>query len=221
MPVRTRPKNPVEPVGSARCPRPARSTTSTSPRSATTSSSSRPSVCEQIGAATQALLDGDLQMVDRVYRRPTKTTRLGSIDLEQRVYQLFALQHPLAADLRSLARGPADPARDRAHGGPDAQRRPPDPPPVPARAGTSHPRHHRAHGRAGERADAPRGRRLRRQRRQHRGRAARHGRRHGRPPEGALPQRSSRPARPTKGRCRARCRSRSSAATTNVPPTTR
>ena len=58
-------------------------------------------VCEQIGLATQALLDADLQLVDQVYVvHDDHKARV--VDLEQRVYQLFALQHPMAGDLRSL-----------------------------------------------------------------------------------------------------------------------
>ena len=59
------------------------------------------SVCEEIGAATQSLLDGDLLMVDRVIQTH-EDHQARVIDLEQRVYQLFALQHPLAGDLRTL-----------------------------------------------------------------------------------------------------------------------
>ena len=58
-------------------------------------------VCEQIGRATQALLDADLEMVDQVFSaHEDHNARV--VDLEHRVYQLFALQHPLAGDLRSL-----------------------------------------------------------------------------------------------------------------------
>jgi phosphate transport system protein len=57
--------------------------------------------CEQIGAATQALLDGDLGLVDQVYATHTEIKALG-LDVEQRTYNLFALQHPLATDLRTL-----------------------------------------------------------------------------------------------------------------------
>jgi phosphate transport system protein len=57
--------------------------------------------CEQIGAATQALLDGDLGVVDQVYATHVEIKALG-LDVEQRTYQLFALQQPLASDLRTL-----------------------------------------------------------------------------------------------------------------------
>jgi phosphate transport system protein len=57
--------------------------------------------CEQIGAATQAMLDSDLPLVDRIYVEHDEiTVRVG--DVEQRVYQLFALQQPMASDLREL-----------------------------------------------------------------------------------------------------------------------
>jgi phosphate transport system protein len=58
-------------------------------------------VCEQIGAATQALLDRDLTMVDRVFESH-RSLSARVVDLEHRVYQMFALQHPLASDLRTL-----------------------------------------------------------------------------------------------------------------------
>ena len=80
--------------------------------------------CEQIGAATQALLDADLGARRPDLRRPPRARRARASRSSTRVYQLFALQQPMASDLRDDARGPADPARDRAHGGPDAQRRP-------------------------------------------------------------------------------------------------
>jgi phosphate transport system protein len=57
--------------------------------------------CEQIGAATQALLDGDLGVVDQIYATHEEIKTL-NIDIEHRTYQLFALQHPLASDLRTL-----------------------------------------------------------------------------------------------------------------------
>jgi len=57
--------------------------------------------CEQIGAATQALLDADLGLVDQVYQAHRE---LGErvLQIEQRVYQLFALQQPIASDLRAM-----------------------------------------------------------------------------------------------------------------------
>jgi phosphate transport system protein len=57
--------------------------------------------CEQIGAATQALLDGDLGVVDQIYATHEEIKTL-NIEIEHRAYQLFALQHPLASDLRTL-----------------------------------------------------------------------------------------------------------------------
>ncbi len=58
-------------------------------------------VCEQIGAATQSLLDGDLGAVDRVYSDRDEVLDV-THGLEQRAYQLLALQQPMAADLRTL-----------------------------------------------------------------------------------------------------------------------
>src|SRR4051794_20255448 len=57
--------------------------------------------CEQIGAATQALLDADLTVVDEIYdaHREIKERVL---QIEHRVYQLLALQQPMASDLRTM-----------------------------------------------------------------------------------------------------------------------
>jgi phosphate transport system protein len=57
--------------------------------------------CEQIGAATQAMLDGDLALVDRIYAEHEEIAQRVT-QIEQRVYQLFALQQPMASDLREL-----------------------------------------------------------------------------------------------------------------------
>jgi phosphate transport system protein len=57
--------------------------------------------CEQIGAATQSILDGDLSLVDRIYAEHEEISSRVS-QVEQRVYQLFALQQPMASDLREL-----------------------------------------------------------------------------------------------------------------------
>ena len=57
--------------------------------------------CEQIGAATQALLDADLPLVDRIYAAHREIEGL-VVRVEQQVYQLFALQQPMASDLRTL-----------------------------------------------------------------------------------------------------------------------
>jgi phosphate transport system protein len=57
--------------------------------------------CEQIGAATHALLYADLAIVEQVYVvRHEMEERV--VQLEQRVYQLFALQQPEETDLRSM-----------------------------------------------------------------------------------------------------------------------
>ena len=57
--------------------------------------------CEQIGAATQALLDADLPLVERIYSTRQEIEGL-VMRVEQQVYQLFALQQPMASDLRTL-----------------------------------------------------------------------------------------------------------------------
>ena len=57
--------------------------------------------CEQIGAATQALLDADLGLVDRIYAEHEEIEGR-VVNVEQQVYQLFALQQPMASDLRTL-----------------------------------------------------------------------------------------------------------------------
>jgi phosphate transport system protein len=56
---------------------------------------------EQIGAATQSILDGDLSLVEGVYAEHADI-KAGVVHVEQRVYQLFALQQPMASDLREL-----------------------------------------------------------------------------------------------------------------------
>ena len=57
--------------------------------------------CEQVGAATQALLDADLSLVDEIYAvRQEIEERV--VQVEQQVYQLFALQQPMASDLRTM-----------------------------------------------------------------------------------------------------------------------
>jgi phosphate transport system protein len=57
--------------------------------------------CEQIGAATQALLDADLTLVDEIYTVRRELEEHG-LQVEHRVYQLFALQQPMASDLRTM-----------------------------------------------------------------------------------------------------------------------
>ena len=120
--------------------------------------------CEQIGAATQALLDADLTVVDEIYdaHREIKDRVL---QIEHRVYQLFALQQPMASDLRAMLAVLRILHEIELTGGlmrnvARATRRlyPRELPPA-------DPRDHRADGRAGERADPPRGRRVRRRRR--------------------------------------------------------
>jgi phosphate transport system protein len=57
--------------------------------------------CELIGAATQALLDADLGVVDEIYEARGNLQR-DVVAIEQHVYQLFALQQPMASDLRGM-----------------------------------------------------------------------------------------------------------------------
>jgi phosphate transport system protein len=58
-------------------------------------------VGEQIGAATQALLDADLALVDRVRADEQRFNELGT-ELERRVFEIMAREAPLASDLRTL-----------------------------------------------------------------------------------------------------------------------
>jgi phosphate transport system protein len=58
-------------------------------------------ICEQIGAATQAFLDADLTLVDEIYDAHREITDR-VLQIEHRVYQLFALQQPMASDLRAM-----------------------------------------------------------------------------------------------------------------------
>src|SRR5689334_20472261 len=57
--------------------------------------------CEQIGAATQALLDADLALVEEIYQVRRELEDQG-LQIEHTVYQLFALQQPMASDLRTM-----------------------------------------------------------------------------------------------------------------------
>jgi phosphate transport system protein len=57
--------------------------------------------CEQISGATQALLDADLVVVDEIYAAHQELTER-VLQIEHRVYQLFALQQPMASDLRVM-----------------------------------------------------------------------------------------------------------------------
>lgn len=58
-------------------------------------------VGEQVSRATQSILDGDLELVDAVYDEHHRV-KDDSFDIEQRCYQVFATQQPLAVDLRTL-----------------------------------------------------------------------------------------------------------------------
>jgi phosphate transport system protein len=58
-------------------------------------------VIESIGKATQALLDGDLRVADEIIRSDDELDAL-ALEIEERCYQLLALQQPMAVDLRAL-----------------------------------------------------------------------------------------------------------------------
>ena len=58
-------------------------------------------VGESIGAGTQALLDGDLNVVQEVLANDDAVDEFEH-DIEMRAYGLFALQQPMAVDLRTL-----------------------------------------------------------------------------------------------------------------------
>src|SRR3989440_5270471 len=57
--------------------------------------------CRKNGPASQPLLDADLALVDEIYEvRGELEERV--LQVEHRVYQLFALQQPMASDLRTM-----------------------------------------------------------------------------------------------------------------------
>jgi phosphate transport system protein len=56
-------------------------------------------VTEALGKATMALLDGDLQTANEIIEGDDVLDTL-SLDIEERCYQLLALQQPMATDLR-------------------------------------------------------------------------------------------------------------------------
>ncbi|MGD9796854.1 MAG: phosphate signaling complex protein PhoU [Acidimicrobiia bacterium] len=58
-------------------------------------------VTEALAAATRAFLDGDLDVADRVRRGDAAVNAL-NLDIEDRCFQLLALQQPMASDLRSV-----------------------------------------------------------------------------------------------------------------------
>jgi phosphate transport system protein len=58
-------------------------------------------VGEQIQRATQGILDGDLGVVDTIYSEHV-VIGAENRELEQRAYRIFALQQPIAVDLRML-----------------------------------------------------------------------------------------------------------------------
>ncbi|HEY3832904.1 MAG TPA: phosphate signaling complex protein PhoU [Acidimicrobiia bacterium] len=56
---------------------------------------------EQIARATQGILDGDLAVVDTIYSEHA-VIAVENHEIEQRAYRIFALQQPIAVDLRML-----------------------------------------------------------------------------------------------------------------------
>ncbi|MEX2658464.1 MAG: phosphate signaling complex protein PhoU, partial [Acidimicrobiales bacterium] len=56
---------------------------------------------EALGKATQALLDGDLDVANELIQGDDVLDTL-ALDIEERCYQLLALQQPMATDLRAL-----------------------------------------------------------------------------------------------------------------------
>jgi phosphate transport system protein len=58
-------------------------------------------VSESIGTGTQALLDAELNVVEQVIAGDRKLDELHH-SIEQRTYELFATQQPMAVDLRTL-----------------------------------------------------------------------------------------------------------------------
>jgi phosphate transport system protein len=58
-------------------------------------------VTEALGKATQALLDGDLGVANELIKGDDVLDTL-ALEIEERCYQLLALQQPMATDLRTL-----------------------------------------------------------------------------------------------------------------------
>lgn len=58
-------------------------------------------VTESLAQATQAILDGDLEAAESIIRNDDVLDVL-TLDIEERCYQLLALQQPMAGDLRAL-----------------------------------------------------------------------------------------------------------------------
>jgi phosphate transport system protein len=58
-------------------------------------------VTEAMASATQALLAGDLEAADAIIEGDDAIDAL-ALDIEERCYQLLALQQPMASDLRSI-----------------------------------------------------------------------------------------------------------------------
>ncbi len=58
-------------------------------------------VTEALGRATAALLDGDLRVAEEIIANDDVLDTL-TLDIEERCYQLLALQQPMAVDLRAV-----------------------------------------------------------------------------------------------------------------------
>src|SRR5262245_42441264 len=58
-------------------------------------------VTESLARATQAFLDGDLTTAEEIIRADDEVDEL-ALSIEERCYQLMALQQPMASDLRAL-----------------------------------------------------------------------------------------------------------------------
>lgn len=58
-------------------------------------------VTESLAQATQAMLDGDLDIAESIIKNDDVLDAL-TLDIEERCYQLLALQQPMAIDLRTL-----------------------------------------------------------------------------------------------------------------------
>ena len=106
-------------------------------------------VTETIPRATQVLLDGDLEGADYLINGRRRDRRAARSELEERCYDVLALQAPVASDLRQIVTAREDDRRDRAVGRPGRQH---------LQGGTPHLRHrprsqaardHRPDGRAG------------------------------------------------------------------------
>ena len=90
------------------------------------------SVIEAIPRATSILLDGDLEGADYMISADDEIDAR-SLDLEEEIYRVMALQAPVAIELRTLVVGGEDRGRGRALGRPRGQHLQGGPPAVRAR----------------------------------------------------------------------------------------